>query len=208
MADDIGVQDVLRAAILRGDYVPRERLVEADLCEDLGASRFAVRAALQGLEAEGLVERQPNRGARVREVTIGEAVEITEIRRVVEGLVAARAAERVTGDQADELVEIAASMRAAVGAGEPTAYSELNVRLHATLREIAGHATADRIIGQLRGQLVRHQYALSRVPGRSAISLAQHEAIVAAVVARDPDAAESAMRAHITSVLEALRELG
>ena len=62
----------------------------------------------------------------------------------------------------------------------------------------------DRIIERLRAQLVRHQFALSLVPGRPAVSLAQHERIVAAIVARDPAAAEAAMRDHITSVIDAL----
>jgi DNA-binding GntR family transcriptional regulator len=122
--------------------------------------------------------------------------------------VAARAAERVSDAEADDLSAIAADMRSSVADGDADAYSALNVRLHASLRAIAQHTTADRIVEQLRGQLVRHQFALSRVPGRSAVSLAQHEAIVAAVVARDPEAAEAAMRAHITSVIEAIRAVG
>ena len=207
MKADTRVQDELRAAILRGDFAPRQRLVEAELCEDLDAGRFAVRAALQALEAEGLVERVPNRGARIREITLAEAIEITEIRMAVEGLVASRAAERVTAEQAARLKEIARSMKAAVKGGEPLVYSELNVELHQMLRDIANHATANRIIAQLHGQMVRHQFALSRLPGRSAISLVQHDNIIKAVVARDPRAAEAAMRLHIASVIDALREL-
>ncbi|HWK91457.1 MAG TPA: GntR family transcriptional regulator [Luteimicrobium sp.] len=207
MAAGTKVQDELRAAILRGDFAPRQRLVEAELCEDFDAGRFAVRAALQALEAEGLVERQPNKGARIREITLAEAIEITEIRMVVEGLVASRAAERATPDDAARLRDIARRMRAAVKAGEPVVYSDLNADLHATLREIAQHETANRIIAQLHGQMVRHQFALSRVPGRSAVSLVQHENIVKAVVARDPGEAEAAMRLHIASVIDALRSM-
>lgn len=207
MAHDARVQDELRAAILRGDYAPRQRLVEAELCEEYDAGRFAVRAALQALESEGLVERQPNRGARIREISVAEAIEITEIRMVVEGLVAARAAERATpGDQA-RLRDIGKQMRAAVKAGEPAVYSELNAELHSSLREIAQHETANRIIAQLHAQMVRHQFALSRVPGRSAVSVVQHENIIKAVTSRDPQAAEAAMRLHIASVIDALRGL-
>src|SRR5438034_10507154 len=73
------VAEALRAAILRGEFVPRQRLVEADLCERFGASRFIVRAVLQDLAAQGLVEFQRNRGARVREISLAEAIEITEV---------------------------------------------------------------------------------------------------------------------------------
>jgi DNA-binding GntR family transcriptional regulator len=79
----------LRAAILRGEYSPRQRLIETELAEQYGTSRFVIRNALAQLANEGLVEIQPNRGARVREVSVQEALEITEIRRAVEGLIAA-----------------------------------------------------------------------------------------------------------------------
>ena len=203
----VRARDVLREAILRGEYLPGERLVEAQLIERLDASRFNVRTALQDLAAEGLVEMQRNRGAHVRKVSMREAVEITEVRMVVEGLVAARAAERVTPEQAAELDEIGGLMRVAVEAGEFRRYSDLNQRLHGMIRQIAGHQTADRIVETLRGQLVRHQFMLSLLPGRPQISLPQHERIIAAIRDRDPKAAESAMRDHIASVVDALQSM-
>jgi DNA-binding GntR family transcriptional regulator len=200
-------RDALRAAILRGDYLPGERLVEAQLCERLGVSRFNVRAALQDLAADGLVKVERNKGAQVRKVPLEEAVEITEVRMVLEGLVAARAALRVTDEQASELDEIGLLMRRAVSAGEFRRYSDLNERLHGLIRDIAGHRTAEGIIETLRGQLVRHQFMLSLHPGRPAISLPQHERIIEAIRKRDPEAAEDAMREHIASVIEALRDI-
>ncbi|WNM24970.1 GntR family transcriptional regulator [Demequina capsici] len=205
MAAEGKVYEQLKAAILRGDYVPRQRLVEAELCEDLGASRFQVRRALLTLEADGIVEHLPNKGARIREIGVDEAVEITEVRMVVEGLVAARAAERVDDVQAETLLDIGRRMRAAVAEGDVATYSEMNGVLHQTLREIAHHEKANGIIARLHGQMVRHQYALSRVPGRPSVSVVQHEDIIRAVVARDPAAAEAAMRLHISSVIDALR---
>src|SRR5262245_18167329 len=101
----------LRTAILNGEYSPGERLVEATLCERVGASRFVIRAALQDPAAEGLVEVQRNKGAHVRKVSLAEAVEITQVRMVLEGLVAAEAARRVTDDQAIELDEVGVLMR-------------------------------------------------------------------------------------------------
>ena len=200
-------RDALRNAILGGEYMPGERLVEAQLTERFGASRFTVRVALQDLAGEGLVEVQRNRGALVRKVSLDEAVEITEVRMVLEGLVAARAAERVTDEQASELDEIGLLMRRAVTAGEFRRYSDLNQRLHALIRSIAGHRTADGIIERLHGQLVRHQFMLSLLPGRPQVSLPQHERIVEAIRDRDPAGAEAAMRSHIASVIEALRSM-
>jgi DNA-binding GntR family transcriptional regulator len=201
------VAGAMRAAILRGEFVPRQRLIEADLCERFGASRFIVRAVLQDLSAQGLVEFQRNRGARVREISLAEAIEITEVRKLLEGLEAARAAERVTTAEAAMLRGIVAGMREAVERAELMRYSDLNASLHAAIRDIAAHDTAARLLRQLRDQTVRHQFTLSLVPGRPAVSLPQHAAIVAAVTAGDPAAAERAMHEHLQSVIEALQAL-
>ena len=207
MTGEADVAQALRDAILAGDYVPGQRLVEADLCERFDTTRFIIRSALQQLAAQGLVEVLRNRGARVRTVSIGEAVEITEVRRALEGMCAARAAERATAQDREQLRQLIRSMKAACKAGELMQYSELNGSLHTAIRAIADHQTSARILEQLRGQMVRHQFRLALVPGRPAVSLPQHEAIVTAIVAGDPAAAEDAMRRHIDSVISALRAL-
>ena len=194
----------LRAAIMRGDYAPRQRLIEAELTEQYATSRFVLRNALSQLASEGLVELQLNRGARVREISVAEAIEITEIRRAVEGLVAARAAERVTDPEAAELRALGAEMTAVVQRADMLRYSELNAALHSKVRAIARHPSATKIIEQLNGQMMRHQFRLSLVPGRPSVSLPEHLAIIEAVCARNPRKAERAMQAHLTSVLRAL----
>jgi len=204
---EIDVDNALRAAILRGDYAPRQRLIESDLCAEFGASRFAVRTALRTLAAEGLVEVQHNKGARIRAIAVAEAIEITQVRMAIEGLVAARAAERVSQADKAELRGIVAEMRRAVRSAELLRYSDLNAALHAAIRGVAAHETAARILEQLRAQMVRHQFRLALLPGRPAVSLAQHDRIVAAICARDPVAAEQAMREHVASVLEALESV-
>jgi DNA-binding GntR family transcriptional regulator len=203
----LAVVEAVRTAIVQGEYAPKQRLVEIDLCERYATSRFVARAALQELAARGLVEFQRNRGARVRDISLDEAIEITEVRRLLEGHLAARAAERITKTEAAALRGIVKEMRIAVDRSELLRYSELNASLHATIRDISGHETAARLLRQLRDQTVRHQFSLSLVPGRPTVSLPQHEAIVVAVTARDPAAAERAMRGHLQSVVEAFQAL-
>ena len=198
------VYDELRGAILRGEYAPLQRLIEAELIERYGTTRFALRNALTRLAAEGLIELQPNRGARVRQISAEEAIEITEIRRAVEALVAARAAERVTDEEIAELRALGEAMSSAVAGLDMLGYSDLNARLHGAVRRIARHHTATRLIEQLHGQLVRHQFRLAFVPGRPSVSLPEHLAIIDAICARDPERAERAMHAHIDSVLKML----
>ena len=205
---DVAVLDILRTAILDGEFAAGQRLVEVDLCERFGCSRFAVRAAIPVLASEGLVDVQRHRGARVRAIPLAEAIEITEVRRLLEGLTAARAAQRITPAGAARLIGIIQEMRAAVAAAELIRYSDANARLHEAIQAIAGHEVAAGLVGRLRAQLVRHQFALALVPGRPAVSLAQHERIVAAVVAGDPATAEAAMHEHISSVIECLAALG
>src|SRR5215475_1885436 len=106
MTDDVALLDALRAAILGGEFAAGQRLVEVDLCERFGCSRFAVRAAIPVLASEGLVELQRHRGARVRIIPLAEAIEITEVRRLLEGLIAARAAERATRAEVAELLQV------------------------------------------------------------------------------------------------------
>jgi DNA-binding GntR family transcriptional regulator len=199
-------EDRLRAAIVAGRLLPNQRLVEADLTQQLGVGRSAVRAALARLEHEGLVQLEPHRGARVRRVPLAEAVEILQARAALEGLVARQAAARATPPQVEELRAILAEMRRLLDAGDLIAASDANALLHNRLRQIGGHAIANRLISELRSQLVRFEYRTILVPGRSEHSLAEHTAIVDAVAAGDPDAAEVAMRTHLSHVGDALRQ--
>lgn len=204
MSNNLDVRAKLRRAILDGTFAPGQRLIEADLASEFGASRFILRNALIQLESEGLVELQPNRGASVRKITAEEAIEISEIRQAIESLVAARAAEKITDEQILFLQQVGNDMQTAVEQHELMRYSELNSTLHATLRNIAEHDSASRMLEQLNGQMVRHQFQLFLVPGRPNASLPEHLAIIQSVCARDPEAARAAMFAHVGSVIATL----
>src|ERR1700760_1145819 len=132
----------LRHSILSGDVAPGQRLVEEELAATLGVTRQSLRAALLDLTAEGLVERFPNRGARVRVVTTEEAVAITECRMALEALCAAKAAECVTDDEAARLRDLGGSLERAVAEGNPLKYSELNRELHRRVMAISGQQVA------------------------------------------------------------------
>jgi DNA-binding GntR family transcriptional regulator len=203
----VPVVDAIRDAITSGDFAPNQRLVEAELSEQFGASRAAVRNVLVQLASEGLVERIQNRGARVRAVSLAEAIEITEVRMALEGLCAAKAAERVTEDDRRRLRDIGARMREAVSGGDVLGYSDLNRQLHALILALSGQSTACDVLERLRGQNVRHQFRLAMHPGRPHTSLPQHLAIIQALCDADPEAAEAAMRTHLRSVIDALPEV-
>jgi DNA-binding GntR family transcriptional regulator len=198
-------EDQLRAEIVAGRLLPNERLVEADLTRRLGVGRSAVRTALARLEQEGLVELEPHRGARVRLVGLPEAIEILEARAVLESLAVRRAAVNATQADIADLRGILAEMRRLLDAGDLLKASDTNAILHKRLLTLGDHSTANRLIVALRSQLVRFEYRTILLPGRSEHSLAEHTAIVDAVAGGDGDAAEAAMRTHLSHVAEALR---
>jgi DNA-binding GntR family transcriptional regulator len=195
----------IRTGIVDGDYAPNQRLIEADLVETYGTSRAVIRSALVELAADGLVDRLPNRGARVRSVSLDEAIEIVEVRMGLEGLCAAKAASLITDTEIDELRRLRADILTAVARGELMEYSRLNRVLDQRVEQISGHGTATAILHRIRAQAVRHQFRLSHQPGRAAVSAPEHAAIIDAIVARDPAQAEAAVRTHLRSVIEALR---
>jgi DNA-binding GntR family transcriptional regulator len=198
--------DALHQAIVAGNLSPGERLVEEELADQLGYSRGAVRAALVRLSHEGLVVRERNRGARVRRISIEEAVEILEARGALESLAAGYAALRRTDEEVEELRALLADMQALHAAAELLTMSDRNARLHRRILEISRHAVARDICSRLRSQVVRFQFRTVLAPGRAPRSLEEHGAIVAAIDAGDRHAAEQAMRLHLSHVAATLSQ--
>ncbi len=202
---DIRPEDRLREAIVTGRFQPSERLVETEVARELGVGRSAVRTALARLEHEGLVEHERHRGARVRLINAREAVEILEVRAVLEGLAARHAAANATPDDIEDLGAILAEMRLRLDAGDLLGASDQNALLHGRILEISAHTTVARLIATLKDQLVRFQYRTILLPGRSERSFSEHSRIVQAIAAADMEDAERAMRTHLSHVAEALR---
>lgn len=194
----------LRGAIVGGDMAPGQRLVEEELAGLFGVTRASLRAALIDLTAAGLVERIPNRGARVRVITLDEAVAITECRMALEGLCAAKAADRAADEHRARLRELGGELARAVADGEPVKYSALNRDLHQLILDISGQTVAADLLARLNAQFVRHQFQLSLRPGRPQASLPEHLSIIEAIVAGRAADAEQAARDHLRSVIRAL----
>jgi DNA-binding GntR family transcriptional regulator len=195
----------LREAIIGGRFQPNERLVEAELVEMFGAGRSSVRAALVRLDQEGLVTREPNRGARVRLISGREAIEIEQVRIALEKMLARSAAERVVPADLADLVATIGEMRRRLDEGDPLGYSELNATFHRRIWAIADNELAATLLTTLKSQSIRFQYRTILQPGRAQTSFKEHEAIVAALTVGDPDASEAAMAAHLSHVVSTLQ---
>ena len=207
LTETVSLLDKLRMAIYHGEFAPGQRLVESELAEKYVTSRGAVREALALLQNEGLITRQRNRSAWVRPVTVEEAIEILEVRAVVEGLCAAKAAAKATKADHRELRKMAAEMADAVKRGDVLTDSRVSDEVHAKIREIAGQQTAAGLIERLRYQGVRYQFHVSLLPGRLAQGAKEHLDIIDAVIAGDPRKAEELTRDHFAQVVDALRRL-
>jgi DNA-binding GntR family transcriptional regulator len=183
----------LRDEILSGALESGARLGEAELASRLSVSRTPIREALSRLAAEGLVEIQPNRGARVATWTAEQLREIFELRLRLEPYAVRLAVPALTAGQLDELDALAAEMLTA----DRDAIVDLNRRFHGIFIDAAGSPT---LAGALRGVThgaVVHQNFHDYAPDALQRSLHHHVEMVAAARAGDADWAEAIMRAHL-----------
>jgi DNA-binding GntR family transcriptional regulator len=196
----------IKQKILKGEYAPAQRLVETNLAQDLGVGRHKVRAALDRLHADGLVQIEPNRGATVKSLELAEVLDILIAREALEAGVAYLAAARIEANQIQQLEECLDIMQKALREGEYDRYSATNRRFHQVIYAASGNKTLPELIISLQQRLVRLQLRAILIPGRPEKSLAEHEALFQALQARDADAAERAARAHLSSLRTAIQK--
>lgn len=196
----------LREALRSGRYVPQQRLIEPDVMAELDVTRLALREAFARLEHEGLVQRQANRGATVRLLSLDEATEVLEIRSVVEGLGARHAAALATDDDIAALWRSIERFESALAEPDIAACNTAQAELHHLVTDISARPTVARLTDMLSAQSAQTRMTTARVSGRLRQSLEEHRAIVEAIAGRDQDAAEAKMRRHINGVIEAASE--
>lgn len=201
------VVDAIRKRILRGDLVPGQRLIEAEICELLKVSRGTVRTALMDLAHEGLIERIANRGARVRVVSVEEALQIVEVRFAVESLVVARAAERISDEEIKTLRELAKQLKARAEENDIEGFAEVTFKIIETNMAIAKQPVATEILTRLRARNMRHRYRLTYRPGRAQVALPYWLDLLDAICARDPEKAKAALSRHVRNIEEAMKAL-
>ena len=187
------VKGRLLAAIFEGVYPPGARIVETRVARELGTSQAPVREALRDLEALGVVENEPYRGARVRQPTIDELLEAFDVRTGLESHAARLALANISGDDLDRL------------SGYLEAYAEAraDAAFHALIVERSGNATLARVWGTLEPFLRTYITIVSPGVDRQAVA-DRHEPIIEALEGRDPGRVEIAMAEHFEAAAEAL----
>ena len=187
-------------AIEAGIFKPGDRLVESELAERFGVSRTPVREALQRLETQGMLRRD-GRSLIVASLDHNQLSELYAVRTELEGLAARLAARHATEEELRVLRSMVTEDRALLG-GDPRVLSRANKRFHKQIH-LASHNRF--LVQQL--DLVHRSMALMATTsfaaeGRDGPALAEHERIVAAIEARDGDAAYAALREHISKAYE------
>jgi DNA-binding GntR family transcriptional regulator len=177
-----------------------------ELARDLAVSRPTIRMALVRLEREGLVVTQPNRGASVRAIGLREAIQMLRVQEVLDGLVAALAAESATPEELDAMADVVAQMERLTASYQDREYAALDARLHALILQAAHDDLLERQLASLNYVLVRYQYRIVLVDGWRQRSLAEHRAILQAIIRGDAAGAEQAMRQHVSHVRATLMQ--
>jgi phosphonate utilization transcriptional regulator len=191
------VQQEIERQILAGELEPGAKLTEAALAERLGVSRGPIREAFRSLEESGLVRQEKNRGVFVRNIDLGEAMEIYDLRALMDEAVGRRLAERITPEQLKAIRGMVEQMEQAVKAGDADRYHLINLDFHDKLVEFAGNRKLTAIYRRLIKELSLFR-RMNLADGKLLpISANEHRAIVKAIASGDPEAAGRAMREHV-----------
>jgi DNA-binding GntR family transcriptional regulator len=194
------VYQSLREGILDGLYPPGARLGEVELANALGVSRTPVREALRRLDADGLIETAPNRGARVRSWNEAQLGDLLSIRAILEGHAAALAARNATDAQLDAMAALCDKMESIGRSGRTQSLerlTELNNAFHRSIHEASGNTLLPSVIHSLIQVPTVLRTFQSYTPKRRQVSMQQHLDILAALRERDPILAEATMRMHV-----------
>jgi DNA-binding GntR family transcriptional regulator len=198
-------------AIVIGEIAPGERILEALLARQLGISRGVLREAMQRLEGLKLVTRTSNIGVRVIGLSETGLSELYTMREALEGMAARLAATHMEASEIRALQVLlerhGQSKDLRQGDGYYQALADQD--FHALIARGSGNSRLEHTLcNELYFQLRLYRYRTSAPPGRARAAFAEHQAVVKAISARDPDRAEAAMRVHLSNSLANLKWSG
>jgi GntR family transcriptional repressor for pyruvate dehydrogenase complex len=216
------VADALKESILTGKVKEGECLPTQEiLAQQFGVSRTVMREALHTLSSLGLIESVQGRGTFVRSpdtktimspmfhaLMLDEAStrELMETRYYLERIIARLAASRIEEQQMSALQVIVNSMEQHVKEGEIDAFVKEDLHFHLQLANISNNSILNRITETLRGMMLNLIENVSHIPGTAERAVDYHKKIYHALVQRDPDLAEKAMREHMLDIMRVLQE--
>lgn len=194
----------LRDRIVRTELLPGEFISETEIARAYNVSRQPVREAFIKLAEAGLVQIRPQRGTMITRISTEAVMDARFVREAIEADVVKLVVERCNASIAAELRDQIERQKKVVD--DAAAFVKLDELFHRTLADMAGKSYAWRVIEEVKAQMDRVRY-LSVEKLHVRLLIAQHEAIVEAIVAADAATAEAAMRTHLREILKSLPEV-
>jgi DNA-binding GntR family transcriptional regulator len=198
------VYDWIKERILSDEYRPSERLVADRLAVELGTSVVPIREALLRLEAEGLVELQPHVGARVAPVSEAEALELFELRRLLEPLAAKSAVYSATPAVIEDLERLYAAMDDAIQKEDTSDYARKNFQFHDCLYKESAWQTLYNFTNSVMSRMGQSRWTVRLTPQHAAQSQLEHRAMLEALKSGDAEAMEAICRKQMDRVFPIL----
>jgi DNA-binding GntR family transcriptional regulator len=199
--------DFIRGRIINLGYKPGEYIMDTDIASQLKISRTPVREAFHRLEKEGLLINEARRGWKVYSLSLEDIHEIFDIKEVIEGMIARKAASCRDEHLRGKLRNAVLTMQAATDTGDTDAWLKADFFLHDILFQMAGNERAIQIIENLNAQWHRVRIGFVTLQGRTKHSAAEHQLFVESILEGNADEAELRMRSHLNRVREELVHL-
>lgn len=201
------VFNTLREAILRGDLVPGERLMELQLAAKLGVSRTPIREAIRMLEQEGLAITIPRKGAIVAGMTEKDMQDVLEIREALEELSVQVACDKITNEEIAKLRENMENFETSLKSGDLKRMAEADVEFHDVIYQATDNPKLINMLNNLREQMYRYRVEYLKNPSNHEQLLREHEAIYRGIMEKDKDAVTEMIRKHISNQVDVVKNI-
>lgn len=198
--------DEIKARIITCSLKPGEYINEASVCAMTGFGRTPVHQAIDRLCVEGLVDVIPRKGAIVKPMSFDEIMQIVEARGANESLGVRLAAQRAQADEIARLRDVLEQARQALADGATESLMKLDRDFHGVIARASRNVVLADILSKLHDRSLRVWFVSLNSPGRNRLVHDEHVAICEAIARHEPDAAEAAMRTHIESFRNHLRQ--
>ena len=201
------VFNTLREAILRGDLVAGERLMELQLAAKLGVSRTPIREAIRMLEQEGLAITIPRKGAIVAGMTEKDMQDVLEIREALEELSVQVACDKITDEEIAKLQKNMKNFEHSLKSGDLKKMAQADVEFHDVIYRATDNPKLISMLNNLREQMYRYRVEYLKNPQNHEQLLKEHEAIYKGIVEKDKDAVTEMIRKHISNQVAVVKHM-
>lgn len=191
------VFNTLRDAIMTGELLPGERLMEIKLADKLGVSRTPIREAIRKLELEGLVVNTPRKGAEVAGISAEDLRDVLEVRRTLEILAINLACDKMTDESLNELYGNIQSFKELIATKAATDIASADVGFHDIIYKSTGNNRLIQILNNIREQMYRYRLEYIKDIDSWKRLLDEHTAIYESIKNRDRESAQTAILTHI-----------